>query len=210
VSGLPPEEAQRLLDMDEQLRAEADRMLSESGLGPIIAEAGYEPVGSYVMRTMTWRDLDFDRFQEPPDWGDHWDFGRKLAETGWPWRQVCVDAYRDPRAPGEKGLYWGLRVAPPGGEETWKLDLLTARADEFVTGPRERWQAAMTEEHRLHILSIKDAVCKRPEYRHTLLSVHVYEAVLERGIEGLDEFMDWWPRRIEEKPPPPPKSLAGD
>ena len=68
----------------------------------------------------------------------------------------------------------------------------------------------LTDEARLHILAIKDAVCKGPEYRRSLLSVHIYEAVLERGIEGLDEFMDWWPRRIEEKPPPPPKSLAGD
>ena len=69
MSDLPVAEAQRLLTLDEQLRAEADRMLSESGLGEIIAEAGYEPVGSYSMRTMTWRDLDFERFQEPPRLG---------------------------------------------------------------------------------------------------------------------------------------------
>ncbi len=211
MSDLPLAEARRLLTLDEQLRAEADRMLAESGLGRIIGEAGYESVGSYAMRTMTWRDLDFERIQDPPSWQDHWVLGLQLAGTGWPWRQVCVNAYRDPRTPGEKGFYWGLRVAPPGGGETWKLDLWTARAEEFITDGRERWQAAMTEEHRLHILAIKDAVCNRPEYRRSLLSVHIYEAVLEQGIEGLDEFMEWWPRRIEEKPPPaPPKPLAGD
>ena len=185
-------------------------MLAESGLGPIIAAAGFKPAGSYVMRTMTWRDLDFERVREPPDWDDHWALGRKLADTGWPWRQVCVDAYRDPRTPGEHGLYWGLRVAPPGGGETWKLDIWTARAEEYHREARERWERLMTEDHRLHVLAIKDAVCRLPEYRRTLISVHIYEAVLEQGIAGLDEFMDWWRQRIEEKPPAPPKSLAGD
>ena len=101
-------------------------------------------------------------------------------------------------------------MAPPGGGETWKLDLWTARAKEFLTEGRERWQTAMTDDRRLRILAIKDVVCEHPEYRRSLLSVHIYEAVLEHGIEELDDFMEWWPRRIEEKPPPPPKSLAGD
>jgi len=192
VSSLPPEEAQRLLALDEELRSEADRMLAESGLGESIAEAGYEPVGSYSMGTMTWRDLDFERIQEPPDWEDHWAMGARLAATGWPWRQVCVDAYRDPRRPGEHGFYWGLRAAPPGGGETWKLDIWTARAQEYHREARERWERLMTEDHRLHILAIKDAVWDSPEYRHTLLSVHIYEAVLDHGVRGLDAFMDWW------------------
>ncbi|MBN1461846.1 MAG: hypothetical protein JXA57_20135 [Armatimonadetes bacterium] len=198
MSDLPVAEAQRLLTLDEQLRAEADCMLDESGLGPVIKEAGYQPVGSYVMRTMTWRDLDFERFQDPPSWQDHWVLGLQLSGTGWPWRQVCVDAYRDPRTPGEKGLYWGLRVAPPDGGETWKLDLWTARAEEFHREGRERWQAAMTEDHRLHILAIKEAVCSRPEYRDTMLSVHVYEAVIDHGIRGLEAFMEWWRGREDE------------
>jgi len=194
VSSLPPEEAQRLLATDEQLRAEADRMLSESGLGPIIAEAGYEPVGSYSMRTMTWRDLDFERFQEPPDWGAHWDLGRKLAATRWPWRQVCVDGYRDPRDPRGNSFYWGLRVSFPTNGPTWKLDLHTARASDFAPGRelRSGWLRKLTDEARLHILAIKDAVWDSPEYRHTLFSVQIYEAVLDHGVRGLDAFMDWW------------------
>jgi len=194
VSSVAPEEAQRLLAMDEQLRAEADRMLSESGLGPIIAEAGYEPVGSYSMRTMTWRDLDFERFQEPPDWGDHWNLGRKLAETRWPWRQVCVDCYRDPRDPRGNSFYWGLRASFPTNGPTWKLDLHTARASDFTSGRelRSNWLRNLTDEARLHILGIKEAVCHRPEYRDTLLSVHIYEAVIERGVRDLEEFMQWW------------------
>ena len=194
MSDLPMAEARRLLALDEQLRAEADRMLDESGLGEIIAQSGYQSVGSYAMRTMTWRDLDFERFQEPPAWDDHWDIGRRFAETGWPWRQVSVNAYRDPRDPRGNSFYWGLRVDFPRNCPTWKLDLHTARASDFVYGRelRSSWLGKLTEDARLHILAIKDAVCKRPEYRDTLLSVHVYEAVLDHGVRGPDAFMQWW------------------
>ena len=189
-----PEEARRLHALDEGLRAEADRMLAASGLGEIIREAGHVPVGSYVMRTMTWRDLDFERTEDEPDWDGHWALGARLAKTGWLWRTSCVDAYRDPRDPEGRGLYWGLRAADPKGGPTWKLDLWTARAAEFepATPKREEWRRNMTEDARVHILAIKEAICQAPEYRDTLLSVHVYEAVLEQGVRGLEAFREWW------------------
>jgi len=185
-------EAGRLFAAEEAMRAEADEMLARAGIGAILRGAGYGAVGSYGMRTMTWRDLDFERVREAPDWGDHWAVGAALAATGWPWRQVCTDHYRDPWR-NEKGLYWGLRAAPPGGGETWKLDLRTARAEEFAPAEprRQRWAALMTEERRSYVLAIKEAVCTDPEYRKSLLSVHVYEAVLERGVRGVEEFREW-------------------
>jgi hypothetical protein len=200
VSAIARAEAERLVALDTKLRAEADQMLAESGLGTIIAEAGYEAMGSYAMRTMTWRDLDFERIRGTPNWGDHWDLGRKLAETRWPWRQVCVDCYRDPRDPRGNSFYWGLRVSFPRNGPTWKLDLHTARASDFAPGRelRSNWLANLTDEARLHILAIKDAVWDRPEYRHTLFSVHIYEAVLDHGVRGLDAFMDWWRGREDD------------
>ena len=91
--------------MDVAPRAEADSMLQDTGLGKMISDAGYHPVGSYVMRTMTWRDLDFERVEVEPSWIRHWKFGEKLAQTGLIWKFSCVDAYRDKRNPGESGLY---------------------------------------------------------------------------------------------------------
>jgi hypothetical protein len=192
-------EAARLLALNESLREEGARLLAESGLGTIIDETGYRPVGSYVMGTMTWRDLDFERVEDPPDWKVHWEVGARLAETGWIWRQVCVDAYRDPRTPGEHGFYWGLRTHPPAGGDVWKLDLWTARADEYLGwDKRAEWTDMLTDDTRAPILAIKEAICDAPEYRHTLLSVHIYEAVLEHGVRGIDEFMEWWQGRYGE------------
>jgi hypothetical protein len=74
------ENRQRLFALDEGLREEADRMLEESGMGEILRAEGFQPVGSYAMRTMTWRDLDFERCEDSPDWQRHWALGAKLAQ----------------------------------------------------------------------------------------------------------------------------------
>ena len=187
-------ERTRLTQLDCSLRREADEFLVGSGLDPIIAEAGFEPVGSYAMQTMTWRDLDFERMVDSPNWTDHWTLGQAIAGTGWVWRLSCVDAYRDQYNPGDFGYYWGIRASDPSGGPIWKLDLWTARPQEFAPSLQRRaiWEALMTEESRLNILAIKEAVCSHPEYRKSMLSVHIYQAVLERRIKGVDAFLDWW------------------
>jgi len=199
---------QRLFALDESLRAEADQVLAQSGIGALLQAAGYRAVGSYVMGTMTWRDLDFERHEEP-DWRGHWEVGTRLAETGWCVRLQCTDVYREAwvgREPGF-GLYWGVRVADPqcgeparpGDPTVWKLDLWTARPEEFRAHPawprRQMWQSLLTDESRSHILAIKEAACSQPEYRKTLLSVHIYEAVLEQGVRGAEGFWEWWRTR---------------
>ena len=195
-------ESHRLFALDESLRAEGREVLERSGIGAIIREAGYVPVGSQVMRTMTWRDLDFERYLPEPDWEENWQVGTRLAATGWCVRLNCVDVYREQA--GHKGLYWGLRVADPARTEAapknrptvWKMDLWTAREEEFELAARARRDALLTDETRRTILEIKEAVCRAPEYRSTLLSVHIYEAVLERGITGLAEFRRWWEHQV--------------
>ncbi len=186
------DETARLLCLDADLRREADVFLRESGFGAIIESAGFKPVGSFVMRTMTWRDLDFERVREEPSWSEHWELGRALAQTGWGYRFSCIDEYHNPEEPGECGLYWGIKACSSDGGPIWKLDLWTARAHEFIPDSRrEAWMSALDDDSRAHVIAIKEAVCQDPRYRKTLLSVHIYEAVLERGIRGLDAFWEW-------------------
>ena len=96
-------------------------------------------VGSHQMRTMVWRDLDFERYEEP-DWDDHWAVGTELARTGWCWRLNCVNVYRE--QPHDQGLYWGIRLSDPSRPDpaddpsapVWKLDLWTGEHDAFAAG----------------------------------------------------------------------------
>ena len=194
-------ERTRLFTMDENLRTEGESVLERSGIGDIINDAGFHPVGSFVMKTMTWRDMDFERYDDNPSWAWHWELGRKLAEIDWVWSLHCNDSYRDPRVPDDFGHYWGLRVSDPDqkGNEFWKIDLWTARKEEFDSSSpnRELWNRLMTDEKRHIILSIKDELWTHPQYRQTLLSVHIYEAVLENGVTEIDGFWEWWKTRYE-------------
>lgn len=189
-------EAERLNRLDADLRREADEFLLRSGLGRIISAAGYVPVGSYTMRTMVWRDLDFEKMVDNPNWQDHWRLGDTLAGIEGVYRLSCIDAYRDPHFM-DYGLYWGVRASGPNGT-VWKFDLWTARPEEFAPGleRRAKWMELLTDENRLDILAIKEAVHTRGEYGKTILSVHIYEAVLEHGIGSVEDFMDWWSARI--------------
>jgi hypothetical protein len=192
-------ECSRLFTLDENLRAEGQSVLDRSGIGEIINEAGFHAVGSFVMKTMTWRDMDFERYDDNPSWERHWELGNRLSQLDWVWSLHCNDSYRDPRTPDDYGYYWGLRMSDPDqkSNEFWKIDLWTARQKEFEKSSpnRELWNRLMTEEKRYIILSIKDRLWTHPQYRQTLLSVHIYEAVLQNGITEIDGFREWWNTR---------------
>jgi hypothetical protein len=189
----PDENRQRLFALDAGLRAEADLMLKQSGIGKVLREEGFQPVGSYAMRTMTWRDLDFERCDDSPNWQEHWKLGTKFAKLKWVWRLAAINVYNDPRSTDE-GYYWGLRASRPGEKNFWKIDLWTARREEFERSSPKRplWESRLNDDTRYDILVIKEAVCMLPEYKESLLSTHVYEAVLEHGVRGVDEFWKWW------------------
>jgi hypothetical protein len=195
-------ERRRLLALDAGLRAEAEGLLRRSGIGAILVDAGYVLVGSYTMRAMAWRDLDFECYVEEVDWERHWEVGTQLAKTGWCLRLACSDGFR--RCEQEPSYYWGIRAADPalgplsdGDPRLWKLDLHQSTPEHFARalGLRPKWSALLTDETRAEILAIKEAVCCTPEYRRGLLSVHIYEAVLEHGVRGLDAFREWWSER---------------
>ncbi|MGD0110795.1 MAG: hypothetical protein ABSD48_02920 [Armatimonadota bacterium] len=188
-------DASRLLAAEASLRSEADAMLAASGIGAILAGAGYTAVGSYAMRTMTRRDLDFEHAEEP-DWARHWEVGTQLAGTRWCVRLRCTDVYKE--AWQGYGLYWEVRVvdpvregpAKPDDPSVWNLDLWTARAHEFAPtrALRAAWMSAMTEEARSCILALKEILCREPKYGRSLTAMHIYEAVLGRGNTDLSEL----------------------
>ncbi len=191
---------EELFQLDRSIRVEADTMLVKTGLGETINEAGYKPAGSYVMHTMTWRDLDFERTDESPDWQRHWEFGLKLAKVSFVWKFSCINEYHHhQKVFPDAGHYWGLQFNYPQEGPLWKIDLWTARPEEFMSASPDRvqWMEKLTEDARFHILEIKDAVCHSSEYGRTLLSVHIYEAVFAHNIRSMDQFTEWWQERYK-------------
>src|SRR2546425_6786632 len=68
-----------LQETDDELRAEADRLLA-LGLREILADYGeVHIIGSYALRLMVWRDLDIHIVQTQIDKNSFFDLGARIA-----------------------------------------------------------------------------------------------------------------------------------
>jgi hypothetical protein len=87
-------------------------------------------------------------------------------------------------------LYWEISARAGDGEE-WTIET-------YVSGPDDRyagWSAelataleqALTDENRVAILTLKEALVHDAAYR----AMDVYRAVVDGGVRTLDEFAAW-------------------
>jgi hypothetical protein len=180
-----------LLAQEAAIRAEADILLWERGLYPLLQAYGpIEITGSYALHTMAWRDLDL--YLAAPDLSveTFFELGGRVARCLGPYRM----SYRDERigqTPGlpRNGRYWGIYLDDERAG-AWKIDLWCISPQE-----RERLQAyvsdlatRLTPEARLRILDIKSQCWMRPGYRSQFTSRDIYRAVLDHGVTDLAGF----------------------
>ena len=179
----PRREAVNLTEQDEALRREADALLAR--ILPILRDFGTPHVsGSYSLQLMTWRDLDIYLEMTPPDAVAFLELGRRLGETLHPRKMSFTDHLNFPATEPVTGLYWGIR------SDGWKIDVWGV-APEVCSerlGCCESLRARLTPETRLAILTIKNEICRLPEYRKTITSQDIYEAVLDRGARSVADF----------------------
>jgi len=170
---------------DEALRREADALLARNGVLEILAEFGTPHIsGSYSLRLMTWRDLDIYLETPSPDAVAFVRLGVQLAEALRPRKMSFTDHLNFPATEPVTGLYWGIQA------QGWKLDLWAVTPE--VCAERLAQCAAigarLTAETRAAILAIKNEVCRLPEYRKSITSQHIYDAVLDSGSRSVADF----------------------
>lgn len=175
---------------DARLRKEANVLLTEKGLLALLADYGTVHVsGSYALQLMTWRDLDI--YMEAPDITADacFELGRALYDLMSPWKMHFNDHRGRPLEGGIEGLYWGLYLGDVS-KGAWKIDLWMLDADACRNRlmQNDRIRNRLTPETRTAILNIKSQLWNHPEYRKSLTSQMIYDAVLEHGIRDLDGF----------------------
>jgi hypothetical protein len=179
------------------LRADADRLLDEEGLLAAVAVVGPAVViGSYALDLMTWPDVDMSvRLPHERDVAAFFDVGRAIATRFAATRMSFANQFLRTEQQFDHGLYWGIRLLRGGRE--WKVDLWgygpAAYRAHLVES--EALRARLAAADRLAILRVKDAVCRRPAYRHDVTSMDVYAAVAEHGVRSVEEFDAWWAGR---------------
>lgn len=175
--------------VNDEIRAEADRILG-SGLRRLLAEYGeVHVVGSYALQLMTWRDLDIHLVQEDSGIEVFFRLGGHIAALLHPHRMHFRDEslVRTPDLP--QGLYWGVHL----GDErrgAWKIDIWQTNRPGFESVRRfsEDIASRLNAHNRQTILAIKEACWVHPEYRRGFTSADVYAAVLDRGVRDVRGF----------------------
>jgi hypothetical protein len=181
--------------LNDQIRAEADRIL-DAGLRNLLAENGeVHIVGSYALGLMTWRDLDIHVVQADPDVEAFFRLGGGIAALLHPHRMHFRDesTARTPDLPG--GFYWGVYL----GDErrgAWKIDIWQTNREGFEATRRfcENIAGRLDAASREAILAIKAQCWTHPEYRRGFTSADVYSAVLDRGVRDIGGF--WTDLRV--------------
>ncbi|MGI5341923.1 hypothetical protein ACQEVS_33220 [Streptomyces sp. CA-181903] len=192
----PAEYPAAILAKQRVLQAEADEVIGDLELGPLLAERG-EPVrvGSSALGLMVRRDVDITVVC--PDLAEGTkkavaDIGAVLAVHD----RVRQVRFRDdtghwntdPMYPD--GLYLGVEYRSEAGRE-WTLDIW------FVDEPDRQPDLAhvralpprLTDAHRVRILRIKQALAARADDKTP--GYDVYRAVLDHEVTTPEEFDAW-------------------
>ena len=188
-----PEEAYaaRLLERQDTLQAEANRLVEQLDLSTMPGRAGrFERLGSSVSGLMVWRDLGAS-------------CGRLSPERAW---ETMVPLAAHPRT---TRLYYSNelgRLAPPelrgygryyfvahhetGPGDEWKIDV-SLWSPESPPGPlahAEELRRQLTPETKLAILWIKDVWHQVPSYPDQVSGMDTYDAVLKHGVGTPEQF----------------------
>lgn len=183
-------EPDSLDQLPQRLKAEADSLLHQRGILEILRQFGQPHVsGSYALDLMTWRDLDL--YLDAPSMAvtRFLQLGLQLAGQLCPWKMFFTNHRDFPSTEGITGLYYGIRLGELS-RGAWKIDLWAL--DSTTCAERlahcDRIAQRLRPEHRTAILRIKSALWDHPEYRKTITSQHIYEAVIENGVRSTEEF----------------------
>ena len=171
---------------NNELKAEADLLIRRSRLPELLGGyAAWFLGGSYSYDLMCWRDLDIYVLDPHHDLKRCFDIGYEVT------KHLEAKKARFTNNVGDEpnGLYWGIKL----GDErqgAWKLDLWFLDSEGYQEHAQyaANMRARLSRDTRTAILEIKEAYWRRREYRDTITSDLIYEAVLDAGIRGLPDF----------------------
>jgi hypothetical protein len=194
----------KLLGQQAALQREADRVVELLQLDTLLARIG-EPVrvGSSALGLMVRRDIDITivcAMLAPDTLANFAALGARMMTMD---RHVLAVRFRndagewnaDPVAYPD-GLYLGLSVRASDGHD-WTLDIWAV--DQPGRQPDlkhlQTIPPRLSDRHRHIILTLKHALAARPKGPEVPQSALVYEAVLDHGVEDLQQLQAWFAGR---------------
>ncbi len=189
---LQPERITQLLQRQQELQDESQRVVKELNLLELLSDAGtLRRVGSSVLGLMVWRDIDLAVSSLGMSIVRVWETLqplythprvrriRYLNESG---------SYNPTSLQIDERYYFGVYYDTATSNE-WKIDISFWLMQGIHPEPvHEAVAQQLTPETRLAILWIKDVWHQLPAYRNEVYSTDIYDAVLQHGVCTPGEF----------------------
>jgi hypothetical protein len=185
------EEMNQILERAARRQARAEQIIADLDLVNRWAPYGRPiVVGSVSHRLVVEPDIDMEVYTEDPQVADGFRVAAALAENN---HVIGVIFRNELLKPGGAWIYWEIHYRDDDGV-VWTIELYHSR----LTGPYAGWmeqfahamQKVLTDEHRVAILTIKEALCANGTMRDTK-SFYIYRAVIADGVRTFDEYTAW-------------------
>jgi len=164
-------------------------ILYQCGLLDMLHPLG-EPhvIGSCRMDMMAWNDLDIDIENDGMDLDKLYRLSGKIFEA---FRPTWYEAKEERTPEGKTVWFHGFEAVVSG--ERWNVDLWFFDRETIQEAERfcDRIARTASAEQRAQIIAIKRGLLAKNLYSFEKFhSTDVYQAVLERNIKNLDEFLE--------------------
>lgn len=178
--------------VNSDIMNEANKILHDKGLFPILEKLGTPLVsGSYVLRMMTWRDLDIYVESDSINQDSFFDVGKEISSCLQPSKMSFRNEFIGKTSHLPNGLYWGVHTNL--FEKPWKIDIWIMGSDEVRKKQEslEKMKVQISQDTRQAILHLKSQLHTHQRYRKEFFSVDIYNAVIEDQIHTVNEFKVW-------------------
>jgi hypothetical protein len=184
------EEMNEVLERAAKRQARAEQIIADLDLVNRWTPYGRPTVvGSVSHRLVVEPDIDMEVYTEDPRVADGFRVAAALAESD----HVIGVIFRNELLKGVGWIYWEVHYRDDDGV-VWTIELYHSRPTALYAGWMEQFAGAMrkvlTDEHRVAILTIKEALCANGTMRDTK-SFYIYRAVIADGVRTFDEYTAW-------------------
>jgi len=190
--------AEALLERQDALQVEAERLVEQLALTEMLQRAGrVERLGSSVSGLMVWRDLDFGvscgRLSPERAWETIMPLAVHPRTTRLEYRNE-IGRLAPPELRGCGRYYFVVRHETDANEE-WKVDVSLWSPESPPGLHAVELRRRLTPETRLAILWIKDAWHRLPSYPDLVSGMDIYDAVLQHGVRTPEQFASYLRQR---------------
>lgn len=171
-------------------KMQANRLLYEFGLFEKLKEYGTPHIiGSYKMDLMAWNDLDLDICIESMSIEKIYELTSFIISR---FKPCWYEAKQEVGSEGKNVWFHGFETLIPG--ELWNVDIWFF--DSETINKAEKYsdsiinQVKNNEKMKKSIIQIKQCLIEKGLYNHEkFISIDVYKAVIDMGIQNVEEFL---------------------